>query len=82
MSDAATERSPGLIIRTAREALGLSRDEFAHQARVSTSMVARLELRNQLPNTNALHRIAARAGVPLVDLLPPADLRLPEAVGS
>lgn len=82
MQAATDVSSPGYKIRSAREAAGLTREEFARQARVSTSMVARLELRDQLPNSYSLGRIAALAGIPVTDLLPPADLRAAEPVGT
>jgi transcriptional regulator with XRE-family HTH domain len=62
--------TPGERIRTAREAVGLSRERLAYEAEVSTSTVARLELSSRLPNALALARIAARVGVPIADLIP------------
>lgn len=67
--------TPGQLIRAAREREGLTREELARQAEVSTSTVGRLELRDQLPNTLALARIAARLGIPVNDLLP-AELQV------
>lgn len=62
--------SPGQVIRAAREDAGLSREKLAYETGVSTSTLARLELRNRLPNALALARIAARVGVSVADLLP------------
>jgi transcriptional regulator with XRE-family HTH domain len=73
-----TAFSPGRVIRSAREAAGLTREELAREAQVSTSTVARLELRDRLPNALALARIAARVGVPISSLLP----KSPERVAS
>lgn len=57
-------------MRDARERAGLTREEAARLAGVSTSTLARLELNDRLPNAGALARIAARVGVPVADLFP------------
>lgn len=66
----AESRSPGRVVRSAREAASLTREELARRSRVSTSTVARLELSDRLPNTHALIRIAAQLDVGVADLLP------------
>jgi transcriptional regulator with XRE-family HTH domain len=78
MSGATDARSPGRVIRAARERAELTREELAREAQVSTSTVARLELKDRLPNALALARIAARVGVPVSALLP----KSPERVSS
>ena len=77
MQAASPERSPGRLIRAAREAADLTRENLAHETGVSTSTIARLELKDQIPNVLALTRIAGRLGIPVVDLLPE-----PERVAS
>lgn len=46
------------ILRSAREALGLTREELARRARTSTSTVARIELNGHLPNSGTIRRLA------------------------
>lgn len=60
-------------MRDARERAGLTREEAARLAQVSTSTLARLELADRLPNAMALARIAAQVGVPVADLFPTTD---------
>lgn len=67
---AASPVSPGRLVRAARERADLTREELARDAQVSTSTIARLELKDRLPNALALARIAGRVGVPVTDLLP------------
>jgi transcriptional regulator with XRE-family HTH domain len=66
-------QSPGRQIRSARERAGLTREELARRAQVSTSTVARLELADRLPNTHALVRIVAQVDVAITDLLPDSE---------
>lgn len=66
---AASPVSPGRLVRAARERADLTREELAREAQVSTSTIARLELKDRLPNALALARIAGRVGVPVTDLL-------------
>lgn len=58
-----TELTQGNLVRSRREALGLSREEFARQAGTSTSTIARLELNNHLPSVRVLAAIASLADV-------------------
>jgi transcriptional regulator with XRE-family HTH domain len=61
--------TPGQRIRSAREALDLTRPELATAARVSVSTIARLELNDRLPSALATARIARAVEVPLEQLL-------------
>lgn len=49
----------GRTVRRQREALGLTREQLAGRASVSTSLIARLELNGHTPKTEAILRIAA-----------------------
>lgn len=59
----------GTRIRAAREALGQSRERLAVSAGVSVSTLVRLENHDQLPNPEALARIARLIGLSLDDLM-------------
>jgi transcriptional regulator with XRE-family HTH domain len=59
---------PGQLIRTARQAVGLSQERLARDADVSTATIVRLERAGKLPNVPALVRIAGRLGISLDEL--------------
>jgi transcriptional regulator with XRE-family HTH domain len=59
----------GTIVRKRREELGISRERLAAQARVSTSLLRRLEADNHLPRADRLASIARALGVPIGDLM-------------
>lgn len=60
----------GAVVRTRREEIGLTREALALRSEVSTSTLARLELKDHIPSARALARIAAAINVPLATLLP------------
>lgn len=64
-----SETTPGQIVRSARESAGLTREQLALRAGVSTSTIARLELADRLPKAHGLGRIAAVLDVPVASLL-------------
>lgn len=55
----------GNRVRQRREELGLSRERLAVNSEVSTSTIARLELADKLPGSEALIRIASTLRVSL-----------------
>ena len=74
--------TPGTIVRDRREARGLSRERVARLADVSTSLVTRLELQNQIPKVVALTRIATVLDIPLDELVAAIDAAEREAAAS
>lgn len=58
-------------IRTGREALGLSREEFARRVGTSTSTMDRIELNGHKPSVTVLTAIADLLGLSLDELLRP-----------
>ncbi len=56
-------------VRAAREAAGLTREEFAREVDSSTSTIARLELQGHVPNVVTLALIAQFMGITVDDLL-------------
>lgn len=67
MSNLAHHTSP---LRDARERRGLTREQLAVRAEISTSTIARIELNDHLPGAAALARLADVLGVSVHDLLP------------
>ncbi|TKV61840.1 helix-turn-helix transcriptional regulator [Nakamurella flava] len=63
------ELTPGQTVRRAREQLGHTRDHLAVLADVSSSMVARLELRDHIPNVLALGRIVRVLNLDISDVV-------------
>jgi transcriptional regulator with XRE-family HTH domain len=59
----------GKQVRTARENLGVSRDDFAREVGTSTSTIARLELAGAEPKLHVVLAIANILGMTLDDLL-------------
>lgn len=66
---ALTDDRIGLRVRLLREQKGLTREQLALAASVSTSTVARLELQDRLPSTSNTLRIAAALDVEVGHLL-------------
>jgi transcriptional regulator with XRE-family HTH domain len=67
--DEIPEMTIGGSVRRHREALGLTREDFARQVGTSTSTIARLELMDQLPRVATLAAIAAFLGLSLDGLV-------------
>jgi transcriptional regulator with XRE-family HTH domain len=65
-------------LRQVREQLGLTRDGFARQLRVTRNSVSRYELGHQVPTAEVLVRIARAGGVSLDWLLAGDAGRKPE----
>jgi transcriptional regulator with XRE-family HTH domain len=59
-------------MRGIREARGLTREQLAYRSGVSTSTIARIELRGQMPRAAKLVRLARELDVKLGDLEPNA----------
>ncbi|WP_390623417.1 helix-turn-helix domain-containing protein [Subtercola endophyticus] len=65
-----TNDKTGASLRSAREQIGLTREELARQAKTSTSTIARMELNGHVPNGTTLVRIAAVLGLSADTILP------------
>lgn len=59
----------GLKIRELREAASLTQEDLAHEARISTSTLSRIERGNYQPRMNTLGKLAQALKVPVADLL-------------
>lgn len=59
----------GSRVRTRREEKGLTREDAAREAGMSTATLARIELNDHVPNARALGRLAELLDLPLSDLV-------------
>lgn len=59
----------GPKVRELREAAGLSQEDLAHQAKISTSTLSRIERGTYQPRLDTLNKLAQALGVPVADLL-------------
>lgn len=69
----------GTRVRTQRQALGLTREEFCgDETELSIRQLARIESGTSLPTLNKVYYIAKQLGVAIGDLTDGANLELPE----
>lgn len=69
----------GARVRTQRQALGLTREEFCgDETELSIRQLARIESGTSLPTLNKVYYIAKQLGVAIGDLTDGANLELPE----
>lgn len=68
----------GARVRAARKAVGISRQDLAHDSGVSTRFLAQLETGSANPSISNLRRVARALGVSVEDLVADAD---PDAFG-
>lgn len=69
----------GKRVRTQRQAMGLTREEFCgDETELSVRQLARIEAGTSLPTLNKVYYIAKQLGVAIGDLTDGADLELPE----
>jgi transcriptional regulator with XRE-family HTH domain len=69
--------SVGERIKAARKAAGLTQEQAARAADITTSTFQKLEAGNQMPRLDTAGRIAAALGVPLVHLFPDTPTEVP-----
>ena len=63
-------RQIGKMLKERREVLGLTREQLAKKARVTTAYVSMMEAgKRKNPSLVVLHRLAKALGVPVTELL-------------
>lgn len=76
------EMSSGEIARSRREELGLTREQLARTADVSTSTVTRLELNDHLPGPASLLRLARALDVSIERVIDSSTIANPASTAS
>lgn len=58
------------VVKTAREAVGLTQEELAKEAKLSQGYISQIERGERIPSIKTLLKISAALGVSPVSLLP------------